>query len=102
MRDISSCQPTAHRFAFSDNASLRVGQARTDSASLRFVSVMMSSYHGAPDSPLTPGGVESSVSYDRRPLQESLNIRGSSSKQTTQALRRTAIGSDGPLPREAG
>ena len=72
---ITCCQPTAHRFAFSDSASLRVGQARTDSASLRFVSVMMSSHHGAPDSPLTPGGVESSVSYDRRPLRESLNIR---------------------------
>jgi hypothetical protein len=72
---MASCQPTAHRFAFSDSASLRVGQARTDSASLRFVSVMMSSHHGAPDSPLTPGGVESSVSYDRRPLRESLNIR---------------------------
>ena len=71
---ITCCQPTAHRFAFSDSASLRVGQARTDSASLRFVSVM-SSHHGAPDSPLTPGGVESSVSYDRRPLRESLNIR---------------------------
>ena len=72
---MATCQPTAQRFAFSDNASLRVGQARTDSASLRFVSVMMSSHHGAPDSPLTPGGVESSVSYDRRPLRESLNIR---------------------------
>ena len=47
----------------------------TDSASLRFVSVMMSSHRGAPDSPLTPGDVESSVSYGRRPLRESLDIR---------------------------
>ena len=36
---------------------------------------MMSSHRGAPDSPLTPGGVESSVSYGRRPLRESLDIR---------------------------
>ena len=69
------CQPTAHRFAFFDSPSLRFGQARTDSASLRFVSGMMSSHRGAPDSPLTPGGVESSVSYGRRPLRESLDIR---------------------------
>ena len=72
---MACCQPTAHRFAFSDSASLRFGQARTDSASLRFVSGMMSSHRGAPDSPLTPGGVESSVSYGRRPLRESLDIR---------------------------
>ena len=74
-RDIITCQPTAHRFAFSNGASLRVGQTRADSASLRFVPVMMSSRRGAPASPLTPGGVESSVSHGRRPLRESLDIR---------------------------
>ena len=75
LETIARCQPTAHRFAFSDSASLRVRQTRADSASLRFVPVMMSSHRGAPDSPLAPGGVESSVSYGRRPLRESLDIR---------------------------
>ena len=65
----------AKKYLPTDSASLGVGQARTDSASLRFVSVMMTSHRGAPDSPLTPGGVESSVSYRRRPLRESLDIR---------------------------
>ena len=97
------CQPTAHRFAFSDSASLRFGQVRTDSASLRFVSGMMSSHRGAPDSPLTPGGVESSVSYGRRPLRESLNIRALPPSRRLRPSRERQTGVTGRFPvRRAG
>ena len=100
---LPTCQPTAHRFAFSDSASLRVGQARTDIASLRFVSVMMSSHRGAPDSPLTPGGVESSVSYGRRPLRESLNIRALPPSRRPRSSGERQTGVTGRFPeRRAG
>ena len=96
--DMVICQPTAHRFAFSDSASLRVGQTRADSASLRFVPVMMSSHRGAPASPLTLGGVESSVSHGRRPLRESLDIRTLPPSRRPRPSRERQTGVTGRFP----
>ena len=96
--DIPWCQPTAHRFAFSDSASLRVGQTRADGASLRFVPVMMSSHRGAPASPLTLGGVESSVSHGRRPLRESLDIRTLPPSRRPRPSRERQTGVTGRFP----
>ena len=92
------CQPTAHRFAFSDSASLRVGQTRADSASLRLVPVMKSSHRGAPASPLTPSGVESSVSHGRRPLRESLDIRALPPSRRPRPSRERQTGVTGRFP----
>ena len=95
---IRYCQPTAHRFAFSDSASLRVGQTRADSASLRLVPVMKSSHRGAPASPLTPSGVESSVSHGRRPLRESLDIRALPPSRRPRPSRERQTGVTGRFP----
>ncbi len=95
---MSYCQPTAHRIAFSDSASLRARQTRADSASHRFVPVMMSSHCGAPDSPLTPGGVESLVSYGRRPLRESLDIRALPPSRRSRPSRERQTGVTGRFP----
>ena len=95
---MTSCQPTAHRFAFSDSASLRVGQTRADSASLRLVPVMKSSHRGAPASPLTPSGVESSVSHGRRPLRESLDIRALPPSRRPRPSRERQTGVTGRFP----
>ena len=95
---LHSCQPTAHRFAFSDSASLRVGQTRADSASLRLVPVMKSSHRGAPASPLTPSGVESSVSHGRRPLRESLDIRALPPSRRPRPSRERQTGVTGRFP----
>ena len=92
------CQPTAHRFVFSDSASLRVGQTRADSASLRLVPVMKSSHRGAPASPLTPSGVESSVSHGRRPLRESLDIRALPPSRRPRPSRERQTGVTGRFP----
>ena len=92
------CQPTAHRFAFSDSAWLRVGQTRADSASLRLVPVMKSSHRGAPASPLTPSGVESSVSHGRRPLRESLDIRALPPSRRPRPSRERQTGVTGRFP----
>ena len=83
---------------FFRHASLRFGQARTDSASLRFVSGMMSSHRGATDIPLTPGGVESSVSYGRRPLRESLDIRALPPSRRPRPSGERQTGVTGRLP----
>ena len=87
---IASLFPTA--------PSLRPRQTRADSASLRFVPVMMSSHRGAPDSPLTPGGVESSVSYGRRPLRESPDIRALPSSRRPRPSRERQTGVTGRFP----
>ena len=93
-----SANRQAHRFVFSTRASLRVGQTRADGASLRLVPVMKSSHRGAPASPLTPSGVESSVSHGRRPLRESLDIRALPPSRRPRPSRERQTGVTGRFP----
>ena len=59
---------------------------------------MKSSHRGAPASPLTPSGVESSVSHGRRPLRESLDIRALPPSRRPRPSRERQTGVTGRFP----